>query len=117
MVISSLRNTGFIIEVNNKNKENPLYTVSFSERMDPILCYSKKYDNSFDAGQMYVAVLNCPQAEATCPYIPPPVEKIALSYDDPAKYDSEQNALEAYKIACRQVATEMLWVMKKISGS
>lgn len=99
--------------INNQNGNNPAYKVSFSKKISPLKCFSKKYDSSFNPNKNFAAIMTCSDAEKTCPFIPRAEERILLPYDDPKIFDGTNYEEEYYKKSCRKIATEMLFLMSE----
>ena len=83
--------------INNQNGNNPTYKVSFSKKISPLKCFSKKYDSSFNPNKNFAAIMTCSDAEKTCPFIPRAEERILLPYDDPKIFDGTNYEEEYYK--------------------
>ena len=110
--IDALRRAGFKIE--SEAGENPHYKVRFSEKIDPIICYSKTYDAQENPSQNFAAVMTCSHADENCPFIPGAEARIALDYQDPKEFDHTPQATEKYDERSNQIASEMIFVFKNI---
>ena len=110
--VSALERAGF--ETDAPVGTNPIYYVRFSGEHNPLICYSKKYDDESNPKQNFCAIMTCSEADAECPIVSGASEKIKLLYDDPKVADGTPNESERYDERCRQIACEMLFVFSNI---
>ena len=110
--INVLRKAGF--KITNPAGDKPVYKISFSKKINPLECFSKKYDSSFNPNEYFAAIMICSDAEKTCPYIPKAEARIFLPYNDPKIFDGTNLEEKYYKETCEKIAIEMLFVMKNI---
>jgi len=93
---------------------NPRYNVSFSEDTEPLIMFSKIFDDKSNPTSDFVAVMTCSDADANCPFIPGTEARIPLLYDDPKEYDGTSLEAHMYDTRSRQIATELFYVFSKI---
>ena len=110
--IKALEMQGLLINKISE-KDNPIYTVKYSESVHPIICYSKKYNDFFNPKNNFAAIMTCNHADQNCPLIPNSDERIPISYKDPKSADGNQNEQEKYIERSIQICREMFYVFSK----
>jgi len=111
--VRAIRNAGCLVEENGRN-ENPRYLVRFSGDADPIMCYSKLYDDPSNPRQDFCAVMTCSQADEACPVVLGASQRISLPYEDPKEYDGTENEQQKYEERCAEIAREMIYVFSHV---
>lgn len=111
--VAAVERAGF--QVANPGGENPHYSVSISEGLPAMECFSKKYDDPFNANEDFVAVMTCSSADKNCPLIPGAALRVAIPYEDPKVADNTDGEAAKYDERCRQIASEMLYMMSQVS--
>lgn len=114
MVVITLENVGFKIRKETEGY-NPVYKISYSETVPPILGFSKKYDDDANPKSGFAAVMTCSQADAGCPFVAGSEKRISIVYEDPKVSDGTPQQQQIYKERNGQIATEMKYVFSKIS--
>lgn len=109
--VAAIERAGFTVK--NNEGDNPHYQVHYSDNADPLECFSKTYDDPFNPQNEFAAVMTCSDADQNCPFIPGAEKRISLPYRDPKEADGTGREAETYDERCRQIATEMAWVMKQ----
>lgn len=112
--VAALQRAGFRVE-RSGDGENPVYAVRFSDRLEPMACFSKRYDQPPNPQSGYCAVMTCAAADEACPVVLGAAERIALRYDDPKDHDGTPGEQAAYDARCRQIATEMLVALRSVA--
>jgi protein-tyrosine-phosphatase len=110
--VAALERAG--ISIDKPTGSNPHYQVKYSEKQPTIECFSKVYTNSFNPQKNFVAVMNCSDADKNCPNVVGASFRTAIKYDDPKLSDGTQEEQSTYDTRCRQIATEMFYLMSKI---
>ena len=110
--IDSLVRSGFSILF--ENSINPKYEISYSENENPIIAFSKLFDDDFNKADYFAAIMTCSDADENCPHIPNAEKRIPLRYDDPKSYDDTPLELEKYDERSLQIASEMFYVFSQI---
>ena len=112
--IASLKRYGF--KVNSIGEINPKFQVYYAQDSKPIIAFSKLFNDASNPSDSFATVMTCDHADENCPFIPNSEIRISLPYDDPKAYD--KTALEAKKYDERtlQIASEMIYVFKKVKG-
>lgn len=111
--INALKRTGFEILPDSK-ENNPVYSVSVSEKEKPLECFSKKYDDKGNPKFGFAAIMTCSEAEENCPFIPGAELRISTAYEDPKAFDNTPLQEEKYSERCRQIALETFYVFSKV---
>ena len=116
--VAAIERAGF--KVVNPGVENPLYgnnphyEVTYAEDGKVLECFSKKYDDPFNANENFAAIMTCSEADEACPYIPGANLRAPITYVDPKESDGTEQEAATYDARCRQIATEMLYMMSQV---
>ncbi len=110
--VAAMERAGF--RINAPGGDNPKYLVQFSDSADPITCFSKVYDDPFNATEDFAAVMTCSDADEACPYIPGTSLRVAIPYVDPKQSDGTPEEEATYDERCRQIAVEMVYAMSRV---
>lgn len=94
--------------------DNPVYEISFDDAAQPIIAFSKVYDQVPNPAQGFAAIMTCDHAEANCPFIPGAEKRLPIMYIDPKVSDDTPEESATYDARCQQIATEMKWVFSNI---
>ncbi len=94
--------------------ENPVYLLGYADGVNPLVAFSKVYDQAPNPQTGFAAVMTCSHAEENCPFIPGAEKRFSITYEDPKAFDGTPQEAEAYDARCRQIATEMLWVFQQV---
>ncbi len=114
MVVQTLENAGFQIS-KKTSAENPVYHITYATNKDPLLAFSKKYDDDFNPKSGFAAVMTCSQADAGCPFVAGSEKRISVMYEDPKVSDGTPQQQQIYKDRSEQIATEIKYVFSKIN--
>lgn len=90
--------------------ENPYYLLRYAAGINPVLAFSKVYDEAPNPKEHFAAVMTCSQAEENCPFVPGAEKRISVTYEDPKIADGLPEEAAVYDARCRQIAAEMLYV-------
>lgn len=110
----TLEAQGFEINTLSEGK-NPVYAVKYDSNSMPIICFSKRYDDDFNAKSDFAAIMTCSQADGGCPFVVGCEERLAITFEDPKAFDGTDLEIEKYKERSIQIATEMLYVFKNVT--
>jgi len=113
--IKCLKSLGYSINL-IKEGDNPVYSCSFDDRSDPILLYSKNFEDVAKQISHFAAVMVCSESESNCPYVPNAEKKILLPYEDPKWADSTNNPIDAYLKIALQIQEEMKWLFSNVAS-
>ena len=111
--INALKRIGFEI-MQITSAKNPQYQVAYSEHKNPIVCFSKVYDDKANPQKEFAAIMTCSDAEENCPFISATDLRIGTTYDDPKAFDNTDLQDIKYTERCQQIALETLYVFSKI---
>lgn len=116
MVAKTLENQGYKITIISEGK-NPVYSIKYAQNEDPIIGFSKTYDDEFNPQSDFAAILTCSQADVGCPYIAGAETRIPITFDDPKAFDNTPQQAQKYEERSVQIATEMFYVFSQIKLS
>ena len=86
--VAAIQRDGFRLE--KKEGENPVYFVFYSEEEDPVVTFSKVFDDTVNATKEFAAVMTCSHADENCPFIPGANNRIPVRYEDPKAFDDTE---------------------------
>ena len=110
--VAAIERAGF--HVKNTVGENPRYEVKFSEDAEPMVCFSKKFDDPVNPDKNFAAIMTCSDADENCPFVPGTSFRKAVTYRDPKESDGTDHEKETYDKRCRQIGTEMFYMMSQV---
>lgn len=110
--VAALQRAG--LQVENPGGDNPKYTVRFANDKAALTCFSKKYDDASNPQGQFAAIMTCSDADRNCPIVPGAIARIAMPYNDPKAFDGTREEAAKYDERCRQIASEMLYVMSRV---
>lgn len=111
--VESIKRSGF--GVSKKGVENPKYFVFHSDDAEPIVAFSKLFDDPINQANRFAAVMTCAHADENCPFIPGAENRIPVRYEDPKAFDDTPEEASKYDERSMQIASEMFYVFSKIS--
>lgn len=94
---------------------NPVYAIKYSDNSQPIIGFSKKYDNPFNPVSAFAAIMTCSQADGGCPFIAGAEKRIPITFEDPKISDNTSEQTKVYSERSLQIAVEMFYVFSKIT--
>lgn len=112
-VAETLTNQGFEIEQLSE-AQNPVYAVKFDKNQHPIICFSKRYDATFNPKNNFGAIMTCNNADEGCPIVMGADARFAIKYDDPKAFDGTNVMNEKYTERSVQIASEMYYVFSQL---
>ena len=113
-IAETLSDHGFnILKINDGS--NPIYAIKYSDNCQPIIGYSKKYDNPFNPASDFAAIMTCSQADGGCPFIVGAEARIPITFEDPKISDNTSEQTKVYSERSLQIALEMFYVFSKIT--
>ena len=111
--INALKRLGF--DINSiTSGVNPTYHIQYDVKENPIVCFSKTYDDDANPDKDFVAIMTCSNAEENCPFIPSVELRIGTTYEDPKAFDNTPMQDAKYVECCKQIALETLYVFSKL---
>ena len=111
--VNSLKRSGFRIS-SKENGSNPVYFLFYSDDSEPIVTFSKVYDDPINKASRFAAVMTCDHADENCPFIPGTEQRIPVRYEDPKAFDDSEVEAEKYDMRSMQIASEMLYVFSMV---
>lgn len=110
--VESIKRSGF--RVITKGNANPRYSVFHSEDSEPILAFSKLFDDPINKVDQFAAIMTCSHADENCPFIPGTEKRIPVRYEDPKSFDDTPEESVMYDQRSMQIASEMFYVFSKL---
>ena len=95
--------------------ENPVYAVKYAENAHPVICFSKKFDDAFNPGSGFAAVMTCSNADEGCPFIAGAEKRVAVKFEDPKSSDGTHEMDRTYYERSLEIAAEMYEVMRSVT--
>ncbi len=111
--IKALVHHGLDIKALSTNP-NPVYAIKYDVDVHPIICFSKKFDDSFNSQNNYAAIMTCDHADQNCPFIPAADARIPIRYEDPKVADGTPEQQNKYIERSAQICREMLYVFSLV---
>ena len=111
--VKAMREAGFSI-TETKGGDNPVYEVRFSVDANPIIAFSKKYDDPFNHNKDFAAIMTCAHADENCPLVLGASARIAITYDDPKDFDGTLKEAAKYKERVHQIGREILYTFSQV---
>lgn len=112
--VAALKRAG--LEIENPGGDNPRYKVRFDDDSDPMICFSKTFDDPFNPDSDFAAIMTCSDADENCPFVPGAEFRKPITYRDPKESDETDLETETYDERCRQIASEMFYMMSKLGA-
>lgn len=112
--VRAMKEMGFDIE--SKGKENPVYTVKYSDQGPEMKCWSKVFEDPANPSEDFAAVMTCSHADEACPIVPGAEARFSIPYEDPKAADNTPEEAKRYLERSEQIATEMFYVFSKINS-
>lgn len=114
-VINTLANQGFETHLIGTGQDE-IYSIRLGVNEQPIIGFSKLWNDSFNPQSNFAAVMTCAQADADCPYIAGAEKRIALPFTDPKDYDNSTYETEGYLTKSLEIATDLFYVFNKLTS-
>jgi protein-tyrosine phosphatase/arsenate reductase len=111
--INAIKRVGFDVKPLDETT-NKRYHVVYNETENPIICFSKVYDDAQNPQTNFAAIMTCSDAEENCPFIPGVELRIGTTYGDPKAFDNTPLQDAKYDERCKQIALETLYVFSKV---
>ena len=112
--VDAFTRTGIEIYSNNQG-DNPLRYVKIGSSINPWVIFSKKYTDSTNPKSNFAAVMVCSEADKACPVVDGADLRIGLPYQDPKEFDNSPLKASKYDERCKQIASEMFYVMDLVA--
>lgn len=112
--VAALIRAGF--DIKKDGDENPYYQVSFSSDENPLVAFSKKFEDPPNPTSGFAAIMTCSEADAECPIVFGAEKRIKLFYEDPKVADGTPEEASTYDERCKQIATEMYCIFNELGS-
>jgi len=99
-----------------KEGNNPVYFVFYSEEEEPIVTFSKVYYDTINATKDFAAVMTCDHADENCPFIPGAKKRFPLRYEDPKAFDDSSQEEQMYTERSHQIGAELFFLFERVSN-
>jgi len=113
-VAETLTNQGFQIFKIAEGK-NPVYVIKYGKNTQPVVGFSKKFDNLFNPISQFGAIMTCSQADGSCPFIAGAEKRMPITFEDPEIADGTAQQNKVYEQRSIEIATEMMYVFSQIT--
>lgn len=107
----TLINQGFQIQTLSEN-DNPVYAIKYANNENPIICFSKKYNDDFNPKNKFAAILTCDHADQGCPMVLGAEARFPIKYSDPKAFDHTELQDQKYAERSVEIAHEMYFVFQ-----
>jgi arsenate reductase (thioredoxin) len=114
--VEAFRRIGFSIKTDDKNATNPIYSLSWKNKMAPYLAFSKKYEDAPNPSEQFAAIMVCSEADAGCPFVFGCDFRLSLPFEDPKAFDETDLETEKYDERVRQIGRELFFVLSGVKG-
>jgi protein-tyrosine-phosphatase len=111
--VKALERAGFTTTKSAEEK-NPVYSIQYASGTAPIKAFSKLMNDAANPQSNFCAVMNCSQADKTCPMVPGAALRVSTPYDDPKDFDGTPQETAKYDERCRQIAREMAYLFSQV---
>jgi len=111
--VAAIQRDGF--KVVQKEGENPIYFVFFCDASEPIMAFSKVYNDPINATKDFAAVMTCDHADENCPVISGAERRLPLRFEDPKAFDDSPQEEEMYTQRSHQIGAELFFLFEKVS--
>jgi len=110
--VACLLRSGF--QIRSIGTENPKYSVCISDDLEPLIMFSKRFDDPINQAGQFAAIMTCSHADEHCPFIPGSEMRIPVRYEDPKDFDNTPTEAAKYDERSAQIAREMFYVFSQI---
>lgn len=111
--VASLKRFGF--QIIKEGEGNPKYVVQWNSTTNPLIMFSKMYDDSINPSADFAAIMTCSHAEENCPFVTGCEKRVPIRYEDPKNYDDTPLEAAFYDYRSFEIATEMFYLFSKIN--
>ena len=112
-VAETLVKQGFEVLKLSEN-QNPVYAVKYAENEQPLICFSKVYNDNFNPKRHFGAVITCNSADENCPVVSGAEQRFPIKYDDPKAFDGTNLMDAKYAEKSLKIAEEMFCVFGSV---
>lgn len=108
-IIATLKRHGLKISESGL-QDNPVYHISYSDKHNPLICFSKLYNDQTNPKLNFAAIMVCDSAAQNCPFVTGAEKRLPLSFEDPKSSDGTPEEAKTYDNACDAIALEMFHI-------
>ncbi|WP_111708401.1 low molecular weight phosphatase family protein [Lutibacter citreus] len=101
----TLKKVGFNFQILKLSHHNPHYSITYNGYIEPIIGFSKIYDNEHNKTP-FITITHCEKTKENCSYISEKAEGFHLPYEDP------NNKPETFFKLNKQIAGEIHFIFK-----
>ncbi|MAT58743.1 MAG: protein-tyrosine-phosphatase [Ignavibacteriae bacterium] len=112
--VNAIRDYGYEI-IQKDNSGNPLYLVKYSDEKEPLICFSKVYNDEFNPQNNFAAIMTCSDADENCPVVFGAEARFPIRYKDPKEYDNTDLEAKMYKERFEEIGREMLYLFSNVN--
>lgn len=112
--VNAVHRAGFKVEVEDSATSNPLYQISWKKNMNTYKAFSTRFDEAPNPTKEFAAIMVCSEADQGCPFVPGTDFRLAFPFEDPKAFDGTDLQDAKYDERCKQIGTEMLFVMSNV---
>lgn len=113
--VASLERFGF--KVTKNGEDNPKYLVQWDVHSEPLMMFSKMYDDSINPSSGFAAIMTCSHADENCPFVAGCEKRIPIRYEDPKNFDDTPLESALYDYRSFEIATELFYIFSKVNRS
>lgn len=106
--VASIERFGF--KISKRGHSNPIYFLFHTQDSNPIITFSKVFDDEINAKNGFAAIMTCSHADENCPFIPGAEARIPVRFEDPKAFDDSEHEASKYDERSMQIASEMFYV-------
>jgi arsenate reductase (thioredoxin) len=108
--VKAMQEAGFSIKM-TKDGVNPIYEVRFADDAEPVIAFSKTYDDPFNSHKDFAAIMTCAHADENCPLVIGAEVRISLPFNDPKEYDGTPQETRKYQERVLQIGREICYAL------
>ena len=83
---------------------------------EPMICFSKTFDDPANPSNNFAAIMTCSDADANCPFVPGATYRKPVTYRDPKESDGTDQEKKIYDERCRQIGRQMFYMMSLVKS-
>ena len=111
--VAAMKRAGFRIV--GGEGDNPIYSVSYADHAESLVCFSKVYDHPRNPQSKFAAIMTCSDADENCPFIPGVELRLPLTYEDPKAADDTPEETARYDERVRQIGREIFYAFSLVN--
>jgi arsenate reductase (thioredoxin) len=111
--VKAMQEAGFKLSI-IKNGQNPVYEVRYAKDANPLIVFSKRFDDLTNPANDFAAVMTCSHADENCPLVPGASARVALTYNDPKDFDGTPQEAAKYMERVHEIGREILYGFSQV---